>query len=505
MIHVILNRFIFNHFSCIALNSIMRLSTAGCVARICLAATLAVVWIGAHAQSWWRDPLGMERRTAPGPEKRWEPDRLLPEVPALETSGALATANPLTLPELTEYALQNNPRTRQAWFAARAAAAAVAVTQGDDLPEVTANYLVNRSRPVSGTTGVAAPWLTRYGPAISFSYVLFDFGAGDYRVEAAEYRLLAANLAHNRVLQDVIFQVEQSYYLLVGVEALVRVNEQSLKNIETALDAARRRRESGLATVADVYRTETQVAQAQLALTRSRGDLEKARGQLAAAVGLPVNTSLRVQVLSGPPQTGQVVGTIGHYLERMKFARPDLLAAEAQARAARATASATAKAGWPSIEIVGGSTVTEYHPDRTMTRAPTIGLNVRIPLFTGFKDTYSTRQAEAQAAQAEAARDQLYRQSSLEVWQAYYDLQTVRSGISSNEAQVKSAEQTAEATLARYRSGFGTILDLITAQQDEANARTQRIQSYLDWYTVLARLNLSMGVSDTMNYTTGTR
>ncbi|HJS06226.1 MAG TPA: TolC family protein, partial [Pirellulales bacterium] len=62
---------------------------------------------------------------------------------------------------------------------------------------------------------------------------------------------------------------------------------------------------------------------------------------------------------------------------------------------------------------------------------------------------------------------------------------------------------TAEATLARYKSGFGTILDLITAQQDETNARTQRIQAYLDWYTVLARLSLSLGASDKQTYTTG--
>ena len=49
---------------------------------------------------------------------------------------------------------------------------------------------------------------------------------------------------------------------------------------------------------------------------------------------------------------------------------------------------------------------------------------MRIPLFTGFRDTYRVRQAEAQAAQAEAARDNLYQQTELDVWQSYYDLQT---------------------------------------------------------------------------------
>ncbi len=40
------------------------------------------------------------------------------------------------------------------------------------------------------------------------------------------------------------------------------------------------------------------------------------------------------------------------------------------------------------------------------------------------------------------------------------------------------------------------VLDLITAQQDESNARVQRIQSYLDWFTALARLNFSIGVNN---------
>src|SRR5258707_11948012 len=156
-------------------------SVKGCPAACCycFAVALTFTWSGAQAQSqsWSRDPLVMERMTAPAPEKSWEPDKRLPLIPVPEFSGALGSGQPLTLPELTEYALRSNPRTRQSWFAARAAAANIGVTRGDDLPEITGSYSGNRSHPVSGTTGSAAPWLTRYGPAISFNYVLFDFGA----------------------------------------------------------------------------------------------------------------------------------------------------------------------------------------------------------------------------------------------------------------------------------------------------------------------------------------
>jgi outer membrane protein TolC len=134
--------------------------------------------------------------------------------------------------------------------------------------------------------------------------------------------------------------------------------------------------------------------------------------------------------------------------------------------------------------------------ERPRTDTNSIGLTLSIPLFSGYGRTYALRQAQARAAQAEAARDVLYRQAELEVWQAYYDVQTAARAIATTEIQLKAAQQTAEATLARYQAGFGTLLDLITAQVEELNARVQRIQSYLDWFTALARLNHAIGASD---------
>lgn len=453
-------------------------------------ATQAQIW----GRDYFRDPYRVEGKTAPAPGVLWEPSQPLPPVQTPPIMERPVSREPLTLAALTEYALRNNPRARQAWFAARAAAAGVGIEQADDLPSITGNVGVSRNRPVSGTTGSLSPWQTRYGPAVSLSYVLFDFGLGDDQLQSAEYRLLAANLNQNRVLQDIVFQVEQAYYRLLGLEALVQVNQLALDNVGTSLEAAGRRRESGLATVADVYRTETQVAQAQLNLTRSKGDLEKAKGLLANAVGLPVDSALRVETLSSLPQINRMTASLTELIDRAKATRPDLVAAEAQARAARATASAVSKSGLPTIEVVGAAGRTFFEPDRVPPATNySIGVNVRIPLFSGFRESYSKRQAVELAFQAEASRDTLSRQTELDVWQAYYDLQTAAGGLASTEAQVKSAEQTAQAVLARYRSGFGSILDLITAQQDEANARVQRIQSHLDWYTAFSRLNFSAG------------
>ena len=473
-----------------------------------LSRVLLALGVGGYAasvwsqESWWNN--WFKRPTtstevAPQPGVMWQPRQPLPAVTAPAVAPAPEHAVPLTLAELTEYALRNNPRARQAWYAARAAAAGVGIEQADFLPQITGTFGVNRVRPISGTTGQVSPWQTRYGPSLNLSYVLFDFARND-QFRAAEYRLIASNLQQNRVLQDVIFQVEQAYYRLLGLELLLQVNELSLKNLRTSLDAANRRRESGMATVADVYRAETQVAQADVTLIRSRGEFEKARGQLASAVGLAVNQTLQLQTFSQLPQIQELMSSVTELLDRARTTRPDLVAAEAQARAARSTAAAASKAHLPTLELTGVTGTTGFldsaNRDRSLAANYNVGLNLRFPIFTGFRDRYVYQQAQALAQQAEASRDVLYRQTELDVWQAYYDVKTAASGVGSTDAQVRSAEQTAQATLARYQAGFGSILDLITAQQDESNARVQRIQSYLDWYTAVARLQFSTGFGD---------
>ncbi len=462
-------------------------------------AALAVGLPLAVAAAAERDPFNTGRYVAPGPGILWQSPFELPRVPQPPAAPAPVPDRSLTLPELTELALQNNPRSREAWFAARAAAAAVGIEKSDDLPQLSAALSWQRSES-GGQTGNQNPWLNRYGPAVTLSYVLFDFGAGDSRVEAAEYQALAAALTQNRALQDVVFQVEQAYYRLLGIEQLVRANELFLKSVNTSLDATQRRREGGLATVADVFRAETQVAQGRLNLTRSLGELEKARGVLASAVGLPVDATLKVQTLESAPRIHEITESLNSILGRAKAGRPDLVAAEAQARSARAQVDATSRSFLPSITVNASTGRTFYNEDRPFTDNNSILFNVSIPIFTGFNRTYSVRQAEARAAQVEASRDVLYRQTEMDVWQSYYDVQTAAGAVSTTEVQVRAAQQTAEATLARYQSGFGSLLDLITAQVDEANARVQRIQSFLDWFTAVARLNFAIGASDKTIY-----
>ncbi|MCC6533555.1 MAG: TolC family protein [Burkholderiales bacterium] len=447
------------------------------------------------------DPYATHRLVAPTPYSRWQSvDAVEPPAPALEVVADSAAV--YTLAQLTDMALRNNPRTRQAWAVARFEAAQYGIAHAALMPR--ADLLLNftRARVISNTTGAATTEQNRYGPNASLSYVLYDFGARAAEVEAQGYRVLAANLTQNRVLQEVVFQVEQAYFRLMGVEQLVRAGTQALKSSEATLDAARRRHQAGLATIGDVFRSETAVAQAALNLRRAEGEVFKAKGQVASACGFPVTTALRLQPWSDEPKSSQMQDTLESMLKRASTSRPDVAAAQSRVQAARAAVTAAANAGKPSLELNLQASRNYYTDGRHRADGNLIGFNVRIPIFDGWRDEYSVRRAEAQAQQAEATRDQLYVQTELDVWQAYYDLQTAATGITTTATLVQGATQAASVAAARYQSGVGSLLDLLTAQAEETNALVQSIQSNLDWHTALARLNFALGASGYYGTTT---
>ena len=487
------------------------------IALLCFACMHTVAH-AADAMFGMVDPFGTEKKVSPAPNQRWIPDDALPQVPPPASTQSLPAElnKPLSLAELTEIALSLNPRTRQAWMQARVEAAQSGVDHAGDFPQITGLISDRIARTVSGTSGLAGgssvdrsgnaatlaaggrPFgvFTTYGPTLSLSYVLYDFGKRAADKEATAYRLLAANLAQNRTLQDVAFQVEQAYYRVLGFEQLVRATRESLKNFQTSLDATQRRHDSGLATIADVYRSETQVGQAQLVLSRNEGELSKARGLLAGTVGLPVNFPLQLQPLTGPLAAAEITQSMDELLTEAKANRPDLVAAEARARAARSTARAESRAGLPTVTFVSQYARQVYTNTLTSQDAYVFGLTLNIPIFSGFGDTYRVRRREEEAKVADAARDLVYTQTEQDVWQAYFDLQTASASLATMANLVKSASQSADAALARYKGGVGSLLDLVTAQLDDTNAKVQRIQSYLDWYQALARLNFALGASD---------
>lgn len=423
------------------------------------------------------------------------------DTPTSIGAAPIAENQPLTLVQLTDLALRRNPKTSLAWAAIRSSEAGVELARAGYWPAIDAALSAQRNRALN-FSGLPSSTLTRYGASVSLSYLLWDFGTRSGQLDQAKFELAAAHLSQDQTVQDVILQVERAYYQVLGLQAVVEANGQSLKDAETNLAAARDRKASGVATLGDVYKAEAAYAGAQLALQQAEGQLAGARGQLAAAIGDSPDTPFTVASWEQEPTPMLPSRAVGDLIADARDARPDLLAAKARERSAAANINATRGRGLPNLNFSANAGHTKV-VDVGDSSQYSVLLNLNVPLFAGFGDRAAVRQAEAQLDTARANTDDLRSQVELQVWQAYQDLRTAGVTLDSSAAQLKSAQLAADVSTARYKSGLDTILDVLSAQTTLANARVQQVQARLNWAAARAALGHAVGGLKAPAQTTG--
>ena len=179
--------------------------------------------------------------------------------------------------------------------------------------------------------------------------------------------------------------------------------------------------------------------------------------------------------------------------------RPDLAAARSRALAAHAHVTSARAEGLPSLSASAAAGRPFY--DFTGQSTPysdtwSVGLLLRVPLFTGLKTLYDTRSAEAQAAAADAGAESYAQQVVFQVWNSYFGVQTAAQQVRASKDLLESAKESAEVARGRYREGVGSILDLLTAESLLANALAQDVRSRAGFLLAVAQLAHDAGSAD---------
>jgi TolC family type I secretion outer membrane protein len=438
------------------------------------------------------DPFGVDTHlpAPPGRQTALTADFHAIPAPMSVQNQQINTRHEYTLAELTALALSNNPQTHSAWASLRAQAASVGISEAAWLPKLTLNATAQQAQSTT-STGYSIPTQRIFAPNLSLSWLLYDFGQREAGIAAAKAGLVAARFANDQTLQTVLANVATAYYQALADRVLIEVDKQSVKTAQNALDAAQARYRSGQATISDLYQAKAALAQAQGTLATAEQTRLQNEGALASAVGLPVDTRLRL----APLQTRidpKLEANVKSLLQRAIAQNPNLQNAQAQVAQARATLDQTERAGLPSISL-GANQGLRFQQSMGRTETNSIGITLSVPLFTGFNQHYQTAQARAKLAEAEANRDTTYQSTELAVWQGYYAFRGAVVAIPSARAQVENASEALKAVQAQYKVGYATIQELLTAQSTLATAEVTLAQNALNAYTALAKLGAAIG------------
>ena len=418
--------------------------------------------------------------------------------PYLRTCELPAAA--LTISAAIDIALCRNPTTRAAWAAAHQQAAALGATESAWLPDISGTGGAERSfgphQDDSGT--ITSSDQTTRDAAVNLSWTLYDFGNREGHIRSARHLLDAAAATANSATQQTVLSAVQTYYGVVAADAGFAAAQATEGTAQHSWEIAKALKEGGVANLSDVLQSETAYEQAVLSRVQAAQNVQSSRGALAVAMGLTANQPLKLAAEPVPAQVPALSARMEDLMTEAARQRPDLAAARAEVEAAIADITVARAAGRPSISIGAGRS----YVDQTAVAGETgalsqkynqIGINVTIPVFTGFSVGYGVRQAQAALQSRQANAEQVRLNVSLDVWNAYYALDSANQQLSTTATLTKTADDNQDVAIGRYQAGVGTILDVLMAQTAAATAKQLRITAELSWRVARAQLALALG------------
>lgn len=430
----------------------------------------------------------------------------------------------LSLAQLLDIALQNNPSTKQTWAMARASAARYGETMSAFLPDLEFSSFYFRQRaafpntavpttagsalPTSGgtntnisgstffgstTTSTQPTYFTEAGPDLTLSYTLFDFGQRTAASLAAREALYYADLTHNQQIQIVLETVMSDYYNYLYEISVLRSAEANLTNAESSLDAANQKFALGLAALGDVAQARTQYLQNKINLTSQKQAVENAFALLAADIGLPANCPFKVQPLPDKIIARPLLESVDQLVCLAQNQRQDFLAAQANIRSKEAALLGAKRATLPvlasSFDFGRYYFAQGQHEDYHWTALVTLSF----PIFNGFFYRNQVRNAQANVDLSKAQLMQTELSIIQDVTTSHLGVKTAAENLTDSEEYLKAAELEFNIALSGYKAGTMTILDVISAQSSVADARSKKAGAQKDWFTSLARLAFATG------------
>ena len=303
---------------------------------------------------------------------------------------------------------------------------------------------------------------------------------------AAEAGARAADAQRARTAEGVVLGTRLIY---LGAFAARGAREALVAEVDAAReteDRVTRRVAEGLATDADRLRATAAVADAQARLRIAEAEYADAVGDLAVQLGWGADS---VPVPSpGLPTLADRSGAAPAGGDRA-----DLRASAAALDAARAQADVFAAARLPSVEAFGhlGTHASGLTDDRAANW--TVGVQVSVPLFTGFGLTAGRAAADEEARALEAEhRDRLLR-AGAEVSAARRGVEAAEGARAAARSARDASQEAARLLALRYEEGMATLADLLRAQSQAAAFEARLVEAEARWLMGLARLDFVLG------------
>ena len=404
------------------------------------------------------------------------------------------TGQLLTISDAVRIGLENHPRIKSANERVGSLQALLGQQVAAYYPTVNFNnrYQTSQSSSSGGNDHAA----DSFSSIANLTMTLYNFGKREANVQSARENLSAGQQDYETTSQDTVLAIKTAYYLYLGTQAIVNVRKDTVRSRELLVRQARGFFEVGTRAKIDVARAEANLYSAQADLIQAENGVKIAWVTLRNAMGSP---RLPEQpVAEDSPEVEFSMNLAG--ARNVAFEkRTELKSFEALRRSADQLIANARRSHLPDLNFDAswGRRHLSNDPDQknTFPLRPTwtVGLNLSIPIFDGFRTTNRVEETLHNYYRVKADEEDRRQLIALEVEQSYLRVVETQERIKANESASRAAKENLDLAQGRYQVGVGSIIEVTDAETLYTDAQTTYIRSVYEYKIADAQLARAMG------------
>lgn len=406
----------------------------------------------------------------------------------------------LDLPEAVRTALRQNPQVLVAQDEVDVARAQVGQVRAERRPQVGVQEsyayvdgmesMFGSLGPLSGLLG-GEPSKTFRRDELNIRQTLYAGGQIAAGVRASRFLAESQEWRRQATLNDLEFQVKQSYYDALLAHALVRVAQESVVTFERHLADTQQKFDVGLVSQFEVLRARTELSARQSDWVAGKNGERLALVNLRRILAAPQDQPLR---LVGSLDIRPLEESLEELLARAEEARPELRALNEAVNAAGQNIRVAKGRFLPKA----GATADYVNVDKGGMTQPdgwTLGVGAQWDIYSGGKRKEQLAEARARESSLVHQRDDLTRLIEMDVRQAYIQMQDALAKITEERTTVEFAREGQRLALLRFQEGVGTQVEILDAELALTGAESSLIRALRDYSVAYASIERATGQS----------
>ena len=405
----------------------------------------------------------------------------------------------ITRADAERLALKNNPRITASHLLALAAGQVTRQTRSGELPQISAAITAEKAEDGSRISAGAltdSRLYTHAGTGGSLSQLITDFGHTRNLVATSKLQQKAQDQTALATEQDVLLATDQAFYRLLNAQSLLDVAKATVaargdvQNLTSALT------KSALKSDLDLNVASADLSQAQLLELDAENGVASASAALAAVLAAPADTLYQaVEDSAAAPPPPPAPDSSASINASAQAQRPDLQALRFNAAADQKFATAQQLQHLPTISALAIGGITPVAPDGVFVPNwyAAGGVNLSLPLFTGFRIDSQAQEARLRQKAAEKQAQDLSNSIARDVSVAVMNAQTAFRRIAVADQFRRQTAQALALAQTRYKLGLSSIVELSQAQLQSTQAAVAAVNARYDYLLSLRSLDYARG------------